>query len=88
MVGRELHCRVSNEPPNGFGGEHPRVKQSYPKHIPFAETRYCIDNIARGVTNIRNKETPLALGESSGEKKQAQLPIIIRISCLLTAMLH
>ena len=31
-------CRVLNEPPNGFGGEHPRVKIFYSKHIPFAET--------------------------------------------------
>ena len=40
-------CRISNEPPNGFGGEHPRVTIIYTKHIPFAETRNDIDNNAR-----------------------------------------
>ena len=40
-------CRILNEPPNGFGGEHPRVKITYPNQIPFAETRYCTDNESR-----------------------------------------
>ena len=38
---------------SGFGGEHPRGENSYPKHIPFAETRNCIDNIARGVITLQ-----------------------------------
>ena len=78
MVGRELHCRVSTEPPNGFGGEHPRGELSYPKHIPFAETRNKQDNENRGVIKPQTKETPLAHSETSGERILTHLPIYIR----------
>ena len=71
-------CRILNEPPNGFGGEHPRGENSYPKHIPFAETRNNIDNIVRGVITLQYAIKPLALGESSGLKHLKQLPINIR----------
>ena len=88
MVGRELLCRVSPEPPNGFGGEHPRGKRFYLSQIPFAETRNDIDNNARREKPYQNKETPLAHGESSGLNHLKQLPIYIRSLLSITVLLH
>ena len=68
-------CRICTEPPNGFGGEHPRVTRLYPKQIPFAETRNDKDNENRGVKKLPKQVTPLAHCESSGLNLLKQLQI-------------
>ena len=88
MVGRELHCRVYTEPPNGFGGEHPRGIRLYPKQIPFAETRNCIDNENRGATKAPKTTNAAGSWRVKRRKNPNATSNKYPFPCLLAVMLH